>query len=100
MVDKSLWVRVFKIPYKRQGDMLIRQLNIACETVKSGLNKPGAKTFIDTTTHVTVHIFTSYFDEPKTEEARDQMDAVAERAEVEADEYVKKNYPNHTVSAE
>jgi hypothetical protein len=100
MVDKSLWVRVFKIPYKKQGDTLIRQMNIACETVKSGLYKPGTKTFIDTTNLVTVHFFTDYFEEPKNEEAQDKVDALAERVEIEADEYVRKNYPNHTLSAE
>jgi hypothetical protein len=99
MADKRLWVRVFKIPYKKQGDVLIRQPNIACETVKSGLYKPGTKTFIDTTSHVTVHIFTDYFDEPKTEEAQDHVADLAERSEVEADEYIRKNYPNHTVRA-
>ncbi len=97
-MSRSHWVRVFKIPYKKQGDTLIRQEDVKCETVKNGLHKPGERTHLPTDTLVTVHIFTPYFDDPKSADDQADSDMLYQQCEREADQYLRKMYPDFSIT--
>jgi hypothetical protein len=97
-LNRSHWVRVFKIPYRKTGDQLIREDNIKCETVKNALHRPGEKSQLATDTRVTVQIVTEYFDEPKTEDERADAEQRYIQVEQEADKYLRLMYPNYSIS--
>jgi hypothetical protein len=97
-LNRSHWVRVFKIPYRKIGDTLVRQENVKCETVKNALHKPGERTHLMTDTLITVHIVTPYFDDPKTADDRADADMLYAQCEREADQYLRKMYPDMSIS--
>jgi hypothetical protein len=96
--SRSHWVRMFKIPYRKTGDTLIREENVKCETVKNALHKPGEKSHLATDTLVTVQIVIPYFDDPKTEDERADADQLYVQAERDADKYLKLMYPDFSIS--
>jgi hypothetical protein len=98
MMNRSHWVRVFKIPYRKQGHMLTRDENILCETIKNGLHRPGERTHIATDTELVVHIYTPYFDEPKTPDDQADADQLYAQCEREADQYLRTMYPDLSIS--
>lgn len=96
-MDKSHWVRVFKIPYRKDGRRLVREKNIQCETVKSGLYTAGDKTFVNSDTHVMAHLVVPFFEQPSTEEQEIAVENLYDYLEKEADEYITKNFPDSVV---
>src|SRR5436190_22124367 len=98
-MDKSHWVRMFKIPYRKDGRRLIREANVQCETIKSGLYTAGSKTFVNTDTRVTAHLVVPFFEQPRTEEEQIAVDKLYEQLEQTADEYVRSNYPDAVVTS-
>jgi hypothetical protein len=90
---------MYKIAYRKQGGYLIRAAEVACETIKNGLHKPGERSCIPTDTLVTVHVATPYFAAPKTPAEQEEADRVYEAVEQAADEYVRTQFPGVLVLA-
>lgn len=95
--NQAHWVRMYKVQYRKHGQFLIRQPNVACETIKNGLHKPGERSCIPKDAVVTVQVVTEYFDPPKTpaqEAAAEQLYLQVERA---ADDFVSNQFPEMIV---
>jgi hypothetical protein len=90
---------MYKIAYRKQGPYLIRQDEVACETMKNGLHKPGERTCVPTDTMVTVQVVTPYFPAPKTPAEQAEADRLYESVETAADEYVRTQFPGVLVLA-
>ncbi len=91
------WVRMYKVQYRKHGPFLIRQLDVACETIKNGMHKPGERSCIPKDTLVTVQVATEYFDPPKTEAQQAAADRLYLAVERAADEFVLMQFPGMTV---
>ncbi len=97
--DPKTWVRMYKIPYRKEGAVLVRQAEVVCETIKNGLHAVGERSCLPTDTLVTVQIVTPYFVAPKTPAEEAEADRIYLAVERAADEYVQTQFPRMTVRA-
>jgi hypothetical protein len=91
------WVRMYKVQYRKQGHILLRQSEVACETIKNGMHKPGERSCIPKDTTVTVQVAVEYFDPPKTEAQQAAAERLYLAVERAADEFVLTQFPGMTV---